>query len=46
MDQTFPESAGRRAEAEIEVRPLKEPEELGPSEAAERFRNLGAASKR
>ena len=39
-----PSVAGR--EAEIEVRQLYELEDLGPSEAIERFRELGVATKR
>jgi hypothetical protein len=36
---------GNRAEAEIEVRRLYEPEDFGPSEAIERFRDMGLPSK-
>jgi hypothetical protein len=39
-----PSVAGR--EAEIEVRQLYELEDLGPSEAIDRFRELGVATKR
>ncbi len=37
----FPNPAGRDKPAEIEVRPLYELEDFGPSEAVERFRDMG-----
>ncbi|MBW8369393.1 MAG: YciI family protein [Thiobacillus sp.] len=37
----FPNPAGAGKPAEIEVRPLYELEDFGPSEAVERFRDLG-----
>lgn len=40
----FPNPAGRGGTAEIEVRPLCEPEDFGESEAIERFRGLDAAA--
>jgi hypothetical protein len=38
----FPNPVGEGAEAEIEVRQLYELDDLGPSEAIERFRQIGA----
>ncbi len=42
----FPNPAGEGAEAEIEVRQLFELEDFGPSEAAERFREMGVGTKK
>ena len=42
----FPNPAGDGKEAEIEVRQLFELEDFGPSEAAERFREMGAGAKK
>jgi hypothetical protein len=41
----FPNPHGEGWDAEIEVRPLKELEDFAPSEAIERFRNLGVGPK-
>jgi hypothetical protein len=41
--QRFPNPRGEGADCEIEVRQLFELEDFGPSEAAERFRDLGMA---
>jgi hypothetical protein len=41
----FPNPVGEGAEAEIEVRPLYELDDLGPSDAIERFRELVARKK-
>ena len=41
----FPNPAGDGREAEIEVRQLFELEDFGPSEAAERFRDLRVSRK-
>jgi hypothetical protein len=41
----FPNPAVDGAEGEIEVRPLYELEDLGPSEAVDRFRALGMGSQ-
>jgi ketosteroid isomerase-like protein/uncharacterized protein YndB with AHSA1/START domain len=41
----FPNPVGEGAEAEIEVRQLYELEDLGPSDAIERFRNIEARKK-
>jgi hypothetical protein len=41
----FPNPVGEGAEAEIEVRQLYELDELGPSDAIERFRELAARKK-
>jgi hypothetical protein len=41
--QRFPNPQGEAADCEIEVRQLFELEDFGPSEAAERFRDLGMA---
>ncbi len=42
----FPAPHGERAEGEIEVRPLFELEDFGPSEAMERFREMGVGPKK
>lgn len=42
----FPNPAGEGKEAEIEVRQLFELDDFGPSEAVDRFRDLGAGPKR
>jgi hypothetical protein len=42
----FPNPAAVGREAEIEVRQLYELEDLGPSEAIERFKELGVASRK
>ena len=41
----FPNPVGEGAEAEIEVRPLYELDDLGPSDAIERFRELVVRKK-
>jgi hypothetical protein len=41
----FPNPVGEGAEAEIEVRQLYELDDLGPSDAIERFRELEARKK-
>jgi hypothetical protein len=41
----FPDPAGEGKDAEIEVRQLFELDDFGPSEAVERFRDLGAGPK-
>lgn len=41
----FPNPAGEGANGEIEVRQLFELDDFGPSEAVERFREVGAGSK-
>jgi hypothetical protein len=41
----FPAPFGENAEAAIEIRQLYELEDFGPSEAAERFREIGVASE-
>ncbi len=41
----FPNPAGDGADAEIEVRQLFELEDFGPSEAVDRFRELGVEAK-
>ena len=41
----FPNPAGEGKEAEIEVRQLFELEDFGPSEAVERFREMGVGAK-
>jgi hypothetical protein len=41
----FPNPVGEGAEAEIEVRQLFELEDFGPSDAAERFREIAARKK-
>ncbi len=42
----FPNPAGEGAEAEIEVRQLFELEDFDPSEAVERFREMGVGTKK
>jgi hypothetical protein len=42
----FPNPAGEGREAEIEVRQLFELEDFAPGEAVERFREMGAASRK
>jgi hypothetical protein len=42
----FPAPFGDQQDGEIEVRQLYELEDFGPSEAAERFRELGAQGKK
>jgi hypothetical protein len=42
----FPAPHGKGAEGEIEVRQLFELEDFGPSEAIERFREMGVGSKK
>jgi hypothetical protein len=42
----FPAPFGEHADGEIEIRQLYELEDFGPSEAAERFRDLGVAQER
>ena len=42
----FPNPAGDGKEAEIEVRQLFELEDFGPSEAVERFREMGVGAKK
>ena len=42
----FPNPAGEGKDAEIEVRQLFELEDFGPSEAVDRFRDLGAGLNR
>ena len=42
----FPNPAADGKEGEIEVRQMFELEDFGPSEAAERFREMGVASER
>jgi hypothetical protein len=44
--QHFPNPAGDGKDGEIEVRQLFELEDFGPSEAVERFRELGAGAKK
>ena len=41
----FPNPAGKGKPGEIEVRPLFELEDFGPSEAIDRFRELGVGAK-
>ena len=41
----FPNPVGEGAEAEIEVRPLYELDDLGPSDAIERFRKIETQKK-
>jgi hypothetical protein len=41
----FPAPFGENAEGAIEIRQLYELEDFGPSEAAERFREMGVASE-
>ena len=42
----FPNPVGEGMDAEIEVRPLFDLDDLGPSEAVERFRELGLPSQK
>jgi hypothetical protein len=42
----FPNPAGEGKDCEIEVRQLFELEDFGPSEAIERFRDMGVGTKR
>src|SRR5688572_6017660 len=42
----FPAPHGDNAEGEIEIRQLYELEDLGPSDALERFRELGVATEK
>jgi hypothetical protein len=42
----FPAPHGEEAEGEIEIRQLFELEDFGPSEAIERFREMGVATKK
>jgi hypothetical protein len=42
----FPAPFGEHTDSEVEVRQLYEIEDFGPSEAAERFRDLGVAQER
>jgi hypothetical protein len=42
----FPNPFPHAREAEIEVRPIKELDDLGPSAAVERFRELGVGSEK
>jgi len=42
----FPSPHGERAEGEIEIRELYELEDFGPSEAVERFREMGVATEK
>ena len=44
--QRFPNPAGDGREAEIEVRQLFELEDFGPSEAVDRFREMGVGAKK
>jgi hypothetical protein len=41
----FPAPHGENAEGEIEIRQLFEIEDFGPSDAMERFRDMGAGTK-
>jgi hypothetical protein len=41
----FPNPGGEGKDSEIEVRPLYELEELGPSDSVERFREMGMGEK-
>lgn len=41
----FPAPLGEEADCEIEIRQLYELEDFGPSEAVERFREMGLSSK-
>lgn len=45
LTRRFPNPAGDGKEAEIEVRQLFELEDFGPSEAIERFRDIGVGGK-
>jgi hypothetical protein len=40
VEQALPNAAGEGADAEIEIRQLLELDDLGPSEAVERFREM------
>ena len=42
----FPNPSGERADGEIEIRQLYELEDFGPSEAVERFRDIGVGTKK
>ena len=42
----FPAPHGEQAEGEIEIRQLFELEDFGPSDAIERFRDIGSAAKK
>ena len=42
----FPNPSGEHADGEIEIRQLFELEDFGPSEAVERFRDIGVGSKK
>jgi hypothetical protein len=42
----FPAPHGERAEGEIEIRELYELVDFGPSEAIERFREMGVATEK
>jgi hypothetical protein len=42
----FPNPHGERADSEIEIRQLFELEDFGPSEAVERFREMGVGTKK
>jgi hypothetical protein len=42
----FPAPHGEEADSEIEIRQLFELEDFGPSEAVERFRDMGVATKK
>jgi hypothetical protein len=45
VDQTFPNPVGEGTDAEIGARQLYELDDLGPSDAIERFRKLMALKK-
>jgi len=45
MEQAVPQSGRRRQECEIEVRQMFDLEDFGPSEAADRFRDMELKSK-
>lgn len=42
----FPNPSGEHADGEIEIRQLFELEDFGPSEAVERFRDIGVGTKK
>jgi hypothetical protein len=42
----FPNPSGEHADGEIEIRQLYELEDFGPSEAVERFRDIGVGNKK
>ena len=42
----FPNPSGEHADGEIEIRQLYELEDFGPSEAVERFRDIGVGTKK